>query len=64
MVYKQGDVILRIKDDCKPFDPSDRRKVFNAEDKVKNVGIRLVYGIAKQLEYRNMLGLNVLQIRI
>ncbi|MBR6376675.1 MAG: ATP-binding protein [Oscillospiraceae bacterium] len=64
VVYKEGEIILRIKDDCKPFDPSEQIKVFDPNDKVKNVGIRLVHGISKQMEYRNMLGLNVLQIRI
>ena len=64
VVYKEGEIILRIKDDCKPFDPSEQIKVFDPNDKVKNVGIRLVHGISKQLEYRNMLGLNVLMVRI
>ena len=30
----------------------------------KNVGIRLVYAIAREVEYQNLLGLNVLTIRI
>ena len=29
-----------------------------------NVGIRLVYGIAKEVKYQNLLGMNVLTIRI
>lgn len=30
----------------------------------KNVGIRLVYGIADDVSYQNLLGMNVLTIRI
>lgn len=30
----------------------------------KNVGIRLIYGIAKDVAYQNLLGMNVLTIRI
>lgn len=33
-------------------------------DPFKNIGIRLVYGLADEVEYQNMLGLNVLTIQI
>ena len=34
------------------------------DDPFKNIGIRLVYGLADEVEYQNMLGLNVLTIQI
>ena len=64
VVHKADDVILRIKDDCVPFDPAERKDLTDPNDKVKNVGIRMVYKGAKDIQYRNILGLNVMTIRI
>ena len=64
VVHKDDDVILRIKDDCVPFDPSERRDLIDSKDRMKNKGISMVYKGAKDILYQNMLGLNVLTIRI
>ncbi len=64
VVRKDEDVILRIKDDCVPFDPAERIEITDPKDKMKGVGIRLVYKSAKDIQYQNILGLNVLTIRI
>lgn len=64
VTHKDDDVILRIKDDCVPFDPEERSKMFNPEDPAKNMGIRMVFSIMENIEYRNTLGLNVMTIRI
>ena len=64
VVHKQDDIILRIKDDCIPFDPSERLEIIDPKDKLKNVGIRMVYNGAKDIRYQNILGLNVLTISI
>ncbi|MCR5372388.1 MAG: ATP-binding protein [Solobacterium sp.] len=62
--WRKGKVILRIKDDCVPFDPQKRKELSGGEDAAKNIGIRMVYGMADSIEYRNILGLNVLTITI
>ncbi len=64
VVYKDGGLILRLKDDCVPFDPAHRRALADPEDKTRNIGIRIVYSIASDIQYQNILGLNVLTIRI
>ena len=64
VVHKDDDVILRIKDDCRPFDPATRREITDPEDITKNIGIRMIYKLADDIEYKNMLGLNVLTARI
>ncbi len=64
MGQKNGQVILRIKDDCVPFDPGERQKMTAGEDITKNIGLRMVFGIARDIQYQNILGLNVLTIRI
>lgn len=64
VVHKGDDVILRIRDDCVPFDPNARKALTDPNDFMKNVGIRMVFKIARDIEYQNILGLNVLTIRI
>ena len=64
VVHKGGDVILRIKDDCVPFDPHERLMIAENTDVTKNIGIRAVFKIAKDVQYQNILGLNVLTMRI
>ena len=64
VVHKDRDVILRIKDDCVPFDPHERQAMAEGGDAAKNIGIRMVFKTAKDVQYQNILGLNVLTIRI
>jgi Na+-driven multidrug efflux pump/anti-sigma regulatory factor (Ser/Thr protein kinase) len=64
VAHKDEDVILRIKDDCVPFDPHERRQLAENDDVTKNIGIRMVFRIARDVQYQNILGLNVLTIRI
>lgn len=64
VVYKDDEVILRIKDDCVPFDPGERQKIADPDDPTKNFGVRTIYKIAKSVQYQNMLGLNSLTIHI
>ena len=61
---KDNDVILRIKDDCVPFDPGERLAMAGSGDVLKNIGLRMIFKIAKEVEYQNILGLNVLTVKI
>jgi len=65
VVHKDDTIILRIRDDCVPFNPRERKEMTdNSKDILKNAGIRIVYQIAKSVDYQYLLGLNVLTIRI
>ena len=57
-------LILSLKDDCVPFNIEQRRQMMDQEDMTKNIGIRLVSGLASEMHYQNILGLNVLSIRL
>lgn len=57
-------LILSIKDDCVPFDIEQRARMLDQEDVTKNIGIRLVSKVASEMHYQNILGLNVLSIRL
>ena len=62
VVYKEGGILLRFKDNCRPFDPSERQSIFTPEDVTANIGIRMISLISKRMEYRFVLGLNVLSV--
>lgn len=64
IVYKDDNLILRLKDNCIPFDPKSRQQLTNSEDVTKNIGLRIVFKIAKDIQYQNILGLNSLTIKI
>ena len=57
-------LILSIKDDCVPFNIEQRAQMMDQKDKTKNIGIRLVSSVASEMHYQNILGLNVLSIRL
>lgn len=64
IVHKDDSIIMRIRDDCVPFDPKERKELVDPSDFMKNMGIRMVYQIAESVEHQNVLGLNVLTLRI
>ena len=64
LACKPDTLIMSIKDDCTPFNIEEKLKMMDQEDKTKNIGIRLVQGLASELHYQNVLGLNVLTIRL
>lgn len=62
--WKNDQIILRIRDDCIPFDPKERSEIFDVTDPAKNIGIRMIYRMMKDISYQFILGMNVLTIRI
>ena len=64
VVYLKDKVLLRLKDDCIPFDPGEYSSLVSDKGRFDNMGIRMVYGIADDVSYQNLLGLNVLSILI
>jgi anti-sigma regulatory factor (Ser/Thr protein kinase) len=64
VISKDEKLILRMRDNCSEFDPSKRAEVMESTEDGKNIGIKLVYKIAREVEYQNLLGLNVLTIQI
>ena len=64
VVYKDGGILIRLKDTCRPFDPKSMSEIFSPEDITHNIGIRMVSRISRKMDYSYVLGLNVLTIRI
>lgn len=64
IVRKDSEWILRIRDDCAQFNPSQWLQIHHPEDPSKNIGIRMVFAMAKDIKYVNLLGMNQLVLRI
>lgn len=64
VLLEDGDVVLRIRDDCRYFNMKERYEVLKSKDKYSGIGIRLVYGIAKEVNYISLLNTNTLIIRV
>ncbi|MBQ9008487.1 MAG: ATP-binding protein [Clostridia bacterium] len=63
-VVHKKDLLLRIRDDCVPFNPKERNELTNGPDRFRNMGIKMVYKAARDVKYQSVLGMNVLTIRI
>lgn len=66
IVLREGGTVLNIKDDCVPFNPKEWYEITrpDSDDPLANTGIRMVLGLAEEVEYQNLLGLNVLTVRL
>ncbi len=55
---------LRLRDNCRKFDPTEWIKLHDEDDPTANIGIRMVCGMAKKVNYISTLDLNNLTITI
>ena len=61
---ENDEISLRLRDNCIPFDPNSRTKMFNPADPCKNIGIRMVSKIAKEMNYHVNFGMNILTVKL
>ena len=64
IVVKGENAIIRIRDDCRAFNPKKWYEIYNSEDVTAHIGIRLVSKMAHEFNYINVLKLNNLIIKI
>ncbi len=64
VIVKGERVIIRIRDDCRSFDPKKWAEIHHPEDPAAHIGIRLVKEISTEFDYVNVLKLNNLIIKI
>ncbi len=57
-------VILRLRDDCRPFNPKKWVELYNPEDPFSHIGIRIVNKMSTEFDYVNVLKLNNLLIKL
>ncbi len=53
VVVKEKEIVLRVRDDCKSFNPLERyrMKTKSDQDPLKNIGIRVVLGMSSSANY-------------
>lgn len=61
---ENDEITLRLRDNCVPFDPNSRKDIVDPEDPCKNIGIRMISKIAKEMNYQSTFGMNVLTIKL
>lgn len=66
ILYKNDELTLIIRDDCRQFDPKEQYKYLseNSDDKVTNFGIKMTMHMAKEVTYTSTLKLNNLIIKV
>ena len=64
VIIREDTVLLRIKDNGIPFNPEERAALVREDSPYKNIGTRIVHGLASQVSYQNLMGLNVLTIEV
>ena len=61
----RGEIILRIRDNCLPFNLLERYEMAQVQDDAaKNVGIRMVMKMCRDVQYLSIMNTNNLIIRI
>ena len=67
LTCKEEEIVLRMRDDCAAFNPSQHARILdsgNREERFKDFGIRMVYSLAREVNYQNLLDQNVLTINL
>ena len=64
VIHRGDDIILRLRDDCLPFDPAMGVQIQEPQSPEHNIGTRIVFRISRRVEYQNLLGCNVLTITV
>ena len=64
-ILKKGeDYIVRIRDNCVIFDPLQRLQLYSPDDPTHHMGLRMIVGTAKDVQYTSVLKLNNLVLRV
>ena len=64
LFFKQPELVLRMRDEGKPFDPVEYNAMVKSDDLASHLGIRMVFGVAEQVTYTNSMSQNSVTITI
>ena len=62
--YEEGRLCLRLKDDCRPFNPKEYLETADPAEIDGHAGIKTVSDLVREMKYQNTFKLNVLTIEI
>lgn len=63
LVAKGDNLIIRMRDDCKPFNLTEYYKALT-ESRERNAGLSIIMKLSKDVQYTNTLGMNNLIVRV
>ena len=64
LAIENDDISIRLRDDCVAFDPKSKIEMMNPSDPCKNIGIKMVAKVSKDMNYQTTFGMNVLTIKL
>ncbi|MBQ6594820.1 MAG: ATP-binding protein [Clostridia bacterium] len=65
LAAKNGDLIIRIRDDCRPFNVTEHyRMIQELRDREEELGLAIIMGLAREVKYTAAFGANNLIVRI
>lgn len=64
LVVKDGNRLIRMRDNCVEFDPTAYMELHSADSPESHIGIRMVMNMVKEANYIHTLGLNNLTLRL
>ena len=64
VLHREGEITIRLRDDCAPFDPKQHLETMNPDDPTSNIGIRMVAGLSREMTYQALFRMNVTTIRL
>lgn len=64
LMLKQEETVIRMRDNCRNFDPVNYLELHEDDDRFSHIGIRMIMKMVKDANYVNSLGLNNLTLRI
>ena len=64
IIANDEDAMLRIRDNCRNFDPVKYLELHQSDDPVAHIGIKMVMNLVKDAKYETSLGLNNLLITL
>lgn len=62
-IVTEDNLTIRVRDDCREFDPQKYLEQFSQEDPTKNIGLKIITSMAKEVSYQNNAGINTLLIK-
>lgn len=65
LLHRGDEILIRFRDDCQVFNICQQYETLHdCDDPAAHIGIRLLFGIAKQLDYSSIMNLNMVVLRV
>ena len=62
LLHKENMTKIRLRDDCRMFNPQEKVAVLSPEDKKKGIGLRMIFSVSADPKEMNVSYVNVLNL--